>query len=320
MWKTIFRRVLLMIPQLFVLSVIVFIIAQLMPGDPFTGMIGPETDAATIAELREKAGLNDPYHIQYLRWIGNALQGNFGVSYTYKQSVTVVIGERIVNTFWLSLFTLILTYLIALPLGIIAGRFQNTWMDRLIIVYNFVTYAVPSFVFALLLLWAFGYSLGWFPTRGTVTSGLEPGTLTYLLDRIHHMILPGITLALVGTTGTIQYLRSGIIDAKGQDYVRTARAKGVPERVVYNRHIFRNALLPIASFLGYEITGLIGGAIITESVFTYPGMGSLFASSMEQRDYSVILALMLLFGFTTLLGTLLSDIIMAIVDPRIRIQ
>lgn len=134
------------------------------------------------------------------------------------------------------------------------------------------------------------------------------------------MILPAITMAILSTTVTIQYLRTGIIDAKSQDYVRTARAKGVPERVVYNRHIFRNSILPIASFLGYELTGLIGGSIFIENIFTYPGIGQLFFNSISSRDYSVILALLLVFGMGTLLGTLISDIIMSIVDPRIRVK
>jgi peptide/nickel transport system permease protein len=134
------------------------------------------------------------------------------------------------------------------------------------------------------------------------------------------MILPAITMAILSTTVTIQYLRTGIIDAKSQDYVRTARAKGVPERVVYNRHIFRNSILPIASFLGYELTGLIGGSIFIENIFTYPGIGQLFFNSISSRDYSVILALLLIFGMGTLLGTLISDIIMSIVDPRIRVK
>lgn len=320
MWKTILRRVLLMIPQIFILSVLAFLIAKMMPGDPFTGLITPETDPATIEALRQRAGFYDPLPVQYFRWIGKALQGDFGQSYTYKYAVTNLIGDRIGNTVWLSLLTLILTYAIALPLGMIAGRYQNSWADKLIVVYNFITYSIPTFVFALLLLWAFGYNLGWFPTRGSVDSGIAAGSLTYLINRFHHLLLPAITMAILSTTGTVQYLRTGVIDAKAQDYVRTARAKGVPENVVFNRHIFRNSLLPIAAFLGYEFTGLIGGSVFIENIFSYPGMGNLFVTSITSRDYSVILALLLLFGTATLLGTLLSDIIMSIVDPRVRVQ
>ena len=320
MWKTILRRVLLMLPQIFILSVLAFLIAKMMPGDPFTGLITPETDPNTIEALRVKAGFYDPLPVQYWNWISKAFRGDFGQSYTYKYEVTKLIGERIGNTVWLSLLTLILTYLIALPLGMIAGRFQNSWADKAIVVYTFITYSIPVFVFALVLLWLFGYTLGWFPTRGSVDSDVVAGTLAYYINKFHHMILPAFTMAILSTTGTIQYLRTGVIDAKSQDYVRTARAKGVPENVVFNRHIFRNSILPIAAFLGYEFTGLIGGSVFIENIFSYPGMGNLFVTSITGRDYSVILALLLLFGTATLLGTLLSDIIMSIVDPRVRVQ
>jgi oligopeptide ABC superfamily ATP binding cassette transporter, permease protein len=320
MWKTILRRVLLMLPQIFILSVLAFLIAKMMPGDPFTGLITPETDPNTIEALRVKAGFYDPLPVQYWNWISKAFRGDFGQSYTYKYEVTKLIGERIGNTVWLSLLTLILTYLIALPLGMIAGRYQNSWADKAIVVYTFITYSIPVFVFALVLLWLFGYTLGWFPTRGSVDSDVVAGTLAYYVNKFHHMILPAFTMALLSTTGTIQYLRTGVIDAKSQDYVRTARAKGVPENVVFNRHIFRNSILPIAAFLGYEFTGLIGGSVFIENIFSYPGMGNLFVTSITGRDYSVILALLLLFGTATLLGTLLSDIIMSIVDPRVRVQ
>ena len=320
MWKTILRRVLLMLPQIFILSVLAFLIAKMMPGDPFTGLITPETDPNTIEALRVKAGFYDPLPVQYWNWISKAFRGDFGQSYTYKYEVTKLIGERIGNTVWLSLLTLILTYLIALPLGMIAGRFQNSWADKAIVVYTFITYSIPVFVFALILLWLFGYTLGWFPTRGSVDSDVVAGTMGYYVNKFHHMILPAFTMAILSTTGTIQYLRTGVIDAKSQDYVRTARAKGVPENVVFNRHIFRNSILPIAAFLGYEFTGLIGGSVFIENIFSYPGMGNLFVTSIQGRDYSVILALLLLFGTATLLGTLLSDIIMSIVDPRVRVQ
>ena len=320
MWKTILRRVLLMLPQIFILSVLAFLIAKMMPGDPFTGLITPETDPNTIEALRVKAGFYDPLPVQYWNWISKAFRGDFGQSYTYKYEVTKLIGQRIGNTVWLSLLTMILTYLIALPLGMIAGRYQNSWADKAIVVYTFITYSIPVFVFALVLLWLFGYTLGWFPTRGSVDSDVVAGTLGYYVNKFHHMILPAFTMAILSTTGTIQYLRTGVIDAKSQDYVRTARAKGVPENVVFNRHIFRNSILPIAAFLGYEFTGLIGGSVFIENIFSYPGMGNLFVTSITGRDYSVILALLLLFGTATLLGTLLSDIIMSIVDPRVRVQ
>ena len=320
MWKTVVRRVLLMIPQIIILSVLVFSVAHFMPGDPFTGKITPDMGAEVVELLRERHGLNDPVPTQYARWVKNALQGDFGDSYTYKQPVTQLIGQSAQNTILLSLVSLVLTYLIALPLGVFAGRYNDSLFDKGVVIYNYISFAIPTFVLALLMLWIFGYQLGWFPTRGTVSVTLTQGTFEYYLDKARHLILPSITSALLGTTSIIQYLRSEVIDAKTQDYVKTARSKGVPENVVFNKHIFRNSALPIASTLGYQITFLIGGSVFIEQIFGYPGMGRLFIQSINSRDYSVITALVLLFGVATLFGTLLSDIIMSLVDPRIRID
>lgn len=320
MWKTIIRRILVMIPQLFVLSIIIFLLAQKMPGDPFSGLITPETDPARVEELREQAGLNDPAPVQYVNWIKNVAQGDFGKSYTYKRSVSSLIGERAYNTFLLSLLSVILVYALAIPLGVIAGRYKDSFIDKTIVLYSFVSYAIPTFVLSLIFLYVFGYQLSWFPTSGTVDVNITEGTFAYYWNRIHHMLLPAITYAILGTTGIIQYLRSEVIDAQTQDYVKTARSKGVPLRKVYTRHIFRNSLLPVAAFLGFTITGLLGGSIFIETIFGYPGMGQLFVNSVITRDYSVITTLVMLFGFLTLLGSLLSDIIMSIVDPRIRID
>ena len=251
MWKTVLRRVLVMIPQLFILSILIFILAKKMPGDPFTGLITPQTSPAVLEELRRKAGFYDPWHVQYIRWMGNAFKGNFGMSYTYKLPVSTLIGQRVNNTFILSLFSMTLTYMLAIPLGILSGRYQNSLLDRGVTLYNYVSYTIPTFVLSLIMVWFFGYTLGWFPTTGSVTIGLTPGTFRYFIDRIHHILLPAITYALLATTGTIQYLRNEIIDAKSLDYVKTARSKGVPENVVYSRHIFRNSILPIAAFFGY---------------------------------------------------------------------
>lgn len=320
MWKTIIRRVIFMIPQLFLLSLLIFIMAKNMPGDPFTGLITPETDPARIEELRQQAGFYDPWYVQYFHWITNVVRGDFGQSYTYKVSVSSLIGERGLNTFWLSLVSVMLVYALAIPLGVLAGRYQDTFLDKTIVLYSFISYAIPTFVLALIFLSIFGYRLQWFPTSGTVDIGLEAGTFAYYWNKFYHLLLPAITYAILGITGIVQYLRTEIIDAKTQDYVKTARSKGIPMNKVYSRHIFRNALLPIAAFLGFTITGLLGGSIFIETIFGYPGMGQLFVNSIMSRDYSVITALVLLYGFLTLVGSLLSDIIMSIVDPRIRIE
>lgn len=320
MWKTVVRRFLIMIPQLFVLSLLIFILAKLMPGDPFTGLITPDTDPNRIEELRELAGLNDPWYIQYIHWIANIFQGDFGDSYTFKVSVASLIGDRGMNTLWLSLVSVILTYLIAIPLGVIAGRYQNTLRDKSIVLYSFISYAIPTFVLALIFLYIFGYQLQWFPTSGTVDVSHDKGSMGYFWSKVYHLILPAVTYAVLATTGIIQYLRSEIIDSQTQDYVKTARSKGIPMKKVYTRHIFRNSLLPIAAFLGFSITGILGGSIFIETIFGFPGMGQLFIQSISARDYSVITTLIMLYGFLTLLGSLLSDIILSIVDPRIRIE
>lgn len=320
MWKTTLRRILIMIPQIVILSILVFILAKMMPGDPFSGLIDPNISPARIAELRQSLGLNDPWYIQYIRWIRNLFHGDLGISYTYKLKVTTLIGQRGYNTFILSLFSVILSYAISIPLGILAGRYNGSKFYKIVILYNYISYAIPTFVLSILMLWLFGYTLRLFPTSGSVDLGLKPGTFGYIINRFYHILLPSITYALLSTVGTIQYLRNEVIDSKQMDYVKTARSKGVPVNKVYTKHIFRNSLLPIAAFFGYTITGLLGGSVFIETIFGYPGMGQLFISSISSRDYSIITALILMYGILTLLGTLLSDIILSIVDPRIRIE
>ncbi|SFJ96851.1 peptide/nickel transport system permease protein [Marinilactibacillus piezotolerans] len=319
MWKTIFRRLLLMIPQIIILSILIFIIAEFMPGDPFTGMIDPNVDPAQLDVLRERYGLNDPLHVKYVRWVGNALQGDFGRSFNYKTSVLNVIGERLGNTVRLSLLSTILTYMIGLPLGILSGRYNDSILDKSVIIYNFVSFAVPTFVLALLMVYIFGFNLGWFPSRGSID--IQANTFwEQFWSRLYHLILPSITTAVLGTVSIIQYLRTEIIDAKVSDYVKTARSKGVPIEKVYSKHIFRNASLPIASGFGYTIVNLLTGSIFIERIFNYSGMGNLFLESINTRDYSVIFVLVLFYGILGLIGTLLSDLILMAVDPRIRID
>jgi ABC-type dipeptide/oligopeptide/nickel transport system permease component len=265
-------------------------------------------------------GIDNPWYIQYKDWIIGALQGDFGNSFTQKVAVTDLIGSRIWNTVWLSLFSTILIYLMGIPLGIWSGKYHDTVRDRIITGYTYIGFATPLFIFALLMLLVFGFMLRWFPTGGSVAPGLVPGTWDYILSKIYHLILPSFSIALIGLTGTVQYLRSEIIDTKQKDFVKLARSKGVTEKRLYNNHILRNSLMPIAALFGYEITLLISGSIFVESIFTYPGMGQLFVQSILTRDFSVVTAIVLLFGFAFIIGGLLSDIIMSIVDPRIRIK
>lgn len=320
MWKTIARRIFIMIPQLFLLSILVFLLAKAMPGDALTGLVDPSLDPAALEAQRERLGLNDPWHVQYWNWMIHALQGDFGQSFRFKMPVSELIGQRIFNTIWLSVATLILTYLIAIPLGITSGRYNDTWADRMITGYTYLGFAAPLFIFGLVMLWLFGFHFDWFPTGGSVKPGTEPGTAAYVFSKIYHLLLPALSMALITTVTTVQLLRSEIIDTKQRDFILTARAKGASESRVYNRHILRNSLLPIAAFFGYEITGLIGGTVFIESIFSYPGMGQLFLSSISLRDFSVVTALVLLYGLASILGALISDMILSIVDPRIRIK
>ena len=316
------RRTLIMIPQLLLLSLIIFMLAKAMPGDAVTGafMGNPDATPEQVEKIREKFGLNDPWYVQYGRWVGKAVQGDFGTSYVHSQPVTSLLSGRVANTLLLSLFTLIVSYLIAIPLGIIAGRWNESWADKMIVTYNYFAFATPTFVFALLLLFMFSFVLGWFPIGNSVDIRIEAGTWDYIVSKAHHLVLPVLAGALLSTVGTIQYLRNETIDTKLKDFVKTARAKGVPEGRVYTRHILRNSILPIAAFFGYEITGLIGGAIFIESVFSYPGLGQLFMQSISTRDFTVVTALVLISGTATIVGTMLSDIILSLVDPRIRID
>lgn len=318
----IMRRMAIMIPQLLLLSLIIFVLAKAMPGDAVSGAIqgNPDVSAEQLEEIRGKMGLNDPWYTQYSRWLGNFVQGDMGMSYVHQQPVTTLLAGRLGNTFLLSLATLIVSYLIAIPLGIVAGRWHQSWADKLIVGYNYFSIATPLFVFALLVLFVFGFYFNWFPLGGSVDIQAEGGSWEYVVSKARHLVLPTLSGALLATAGTIQYLRNDIIETKLKDFVKTARAKGVPERRVYTDHILRNSLLPIAAFLGYEITLLISGSIFIESIYSYPGLGQLFVQSISTRDFTVVSALVMISGAAVIVGTMLSDIILSIVDPRIRIE
>ena len=322
MYKTIIRRVLILIIQLFAISLFMFLIAYTIPGDVLTGLTeDPSISPQRLAEMRDQLGLNDPWPVQYGRWIsGIVLRGDFGHSFSHRRPVMDVIGERLSNTFMLGLFTMVLIYLIAIPLGIIAGRYNDKLIDRTIGVYTYIALAMPTVVLALIGLLIFGFRLQWVPIRGSVGVGLDSWTFEWILSRLHHMILPAVTAALLGTVGIIQYLRGEIVRYKYSDFVTTARAKGVPERKLYSRHILRNALIPIASNMGLAIVGLFVGAVFIEQIFSFPGMGRLFLDAITGRDFIIVNAIVMIISALTALGVLLSDIILTVVDPRIRIR
>jgi peptide/nickel transport system permease protein len=308
-------------PQLFLISVLVFVLAKAMPGDALSGLYqNPKVTSQRIEELREKLGINDSIPKQYARWISGVVHGNLGISLKHKLPVTTLILERLNNTALLGMVTVILIYIIAIPLGIIGGRYTNSIADKIITAYGFIGYATPVFIFALVMLYVFGYLLDLLPTGGSVDPLISSGTFAYYLSRLQHLILPALSEALISTVAITQLLRSEMIDNKFRDFTRTARSKGLPASRIYNVHVARNSIIPIAANIGYSITGIIGGTVIIESIYVYPGIGKLFLDSILMQDYPVITALVLLSSLATFLGTLISDIALSIVDPRIRIN
>ena len=322
MWKTVVRRLLIMIPQLIGLSLVMFILAQWMPGDALRGMIGPDVDGERLMEMRQDLGLNDPWHVQYVRWIRAIIfEGDFGRSISHNQPVTTIIGQNMMNTVRLSILTSVLVYLIAIPLGIIAGRRNGRWPDKIILFYTFLALSMPTIVLAVIMLLVFAFNLGWFPAMGSINimASMEGGWAA-IISRIHHLMMPALVGALLGVVGIIYFLRSEIVDNQESDYVNTARSKGVPENQVYTGHILRNSLLPIAGGLGASIATIFVGSVFIETVFTFPGMGQLFITSLTQRDWPVANTLIMFYAVVGVVAGLLADITIMIVDPRIRIK
>ncbi|WP_042141927.1 ABC transporter permease [Paucisalibacillus sp. EB02] len=319
MYKYIIRRILVFIPMLIVLSMIIFGLAKAAPGDPFTGrMLDPTIDPEVYEQQREALGLNDPVPIQYVNWASRMVTGDFGESMYYKgRSVASLIWERMPNTLYLGLFALAITLIVSIPIGIYSARNPYSIFDYGATTFGFFGLAVPNFFFGLIAIYLFAIKLGWFPSQGTIT-GTEVTGLQEFFDRIHHMVLPGITLGLAGTASYMRYMRSEVLDVLSSDYIRTAKAKGMSDRNVLYKHTLRNAMIPIITLMGFEFGALLSGAIITEQVFSYPGLGTLFINSITNRDYPIIMAIALLLGVTILIGNLLADIFYSIVDPRIR--
>ncbi|MDY7044681.1 ABC transporter permease [Virgibacillus sp. M23] len=321
MWKYCLRRILGMIPMLFLISIVVFTLAKMMPGDALSGEIDPlNTDPVYIEDMREKLGYNDPYHIQYGRWISDFIQGDFGRSVRYKMPVSDLIGEKLENTIFLGISALIITYFLSFTMGIFAGRKPYTIGDHIIGAANYFGMAIPSFVAGVFAIYFFSFHLGIFPSNGSVDITLQNGTVEYWLSKLHHVILPALVLGLLSTASYTQFLRNDIIENSRKDFVRTARAKGTSNRKIYHVHILRNSIIPLITFLGFDIVSLVSGAIITETIFTYPGIGQLFVQSVQTNDYAVLMALTMMFSCLVLVGNLVADILYGVVDPRIRLD
>lgn len=320
MYKYIIRRILIFIPMLFALTIIVFALAKAAPGDALTGrqLADPKIDPEVYEQQRESLGLNDPIPVQYWRWLSSTAQGDFGKSLVFNgRSVADLIKARLANTLYLGLFSLFITIIVAIPIGIYSARKPYSLLDYAATGFGFLGLAIPNFFFGLIAIYVLAINLGWFPSQGTL-SGPGVTGFTAFIDRMHHMILPGITLGLAGTATYMRYMRSEVLDVLGSDYIRTAKAKGMSDRNVLYKHTLRNALIPIITLLGFEIGVLLSGAVIIEQVFQYPGLGTLFISSVTNRDFPVVMAITLILGILILIGNLLADIFYSIIDPRIR--
>ena len=320
----IIRRVLWMLPLLIGVSVISFTLLKRAPGDPVSAILaGAARDGAGVSaedrdRLREQYGLNDPVYVQYFRWVGEVSSGNLGESTRSNAPVFDVIKQRLPNTIKLSGVALILTILIALPLGIISAVKQYSALDYILTFSGFAGISVPQFWLALMLLYVFALKLGWLPSFGMQSAYVDDGFVPHAIDSIKHYILPVTAITIVGLTGYMRYQRAAMLDVIRQDYVRTARAKGLSERKVILKHAWRNALIPIITLFGYVFVILVEGSIVVETIFSWPGMGLLAVDSLQQRDYPVVMAIVLLSSVLILVGTLLSDILYGIVDPRVR--
>ncbi|MEZ4570824.1 MAG: ABC transporter permease [Thermomicrobiales bacterium] len=320
----IIRRLLWMIPLLIGVSIISFTLLKRAPGDPVSAILagaareGQGITAEERDQLREQYGLNDPAYVQYFRWLGEVSQGNLGESTRSNAPVFDVIKQRLPNTVKLSLVAFILTIVIALPLGIISAVKQYSTLDYVLTFMGFAGISVPQFWLALMLLYVFALRLGWLPSFGMQSAYVDDGFMPHAIDAVKHYILPVTAITIVGLTGYMRYQRAAMLDVIRQDYVRTARAKGLSESKVILKHAWRNALIPIITLLGYVFVILVEGSIVVETIFSWPGMGLLAVDLLQQRDYPVVMAIVLLSSILILLGTLLSDILYAIVDPRVR--
>jgi peptide/nickel transport system permease protein len=322
MYRYIFRRLLMMIPLLIGITLISFTVIHLAPGEPtdLQTEMNPQASSDLQARLLKQYGLDKPLHEQYLHWLGRLVQLDFGNSFSQdNRPVFAKITERLPVTILLNLLSLLVILVVALPLGVISAVRRNSLFDRSATVLVFVGFAMPSFWLALLMMDWFGVRLGWLPVSGLKSLGYEYMTVPgQLLDRITHLIIPVFIAAIGGLAGFSRYMRSNMLDVVRQDYIMTARAKGLSERTVIYKHALRNALLPVITILGLSLPGLIGGSVIFETIFAIPGMGKLFYDGVMMRDYPLIMGVLVIGAVLTLAGNLLADISYALADPRIR--
>jgi peptide/nickel transport system permease protein len=306
------RRLVSIIPVLAVVALFVFFMLRLTPGDPAAVIAGDNATSDQIADIREKLGLNLPIWQQFGIWLGNMLQGNFGESFFFKKTVAELIAQRLEPTLALSVCTLILAVSTAVPLGVIAAYRQGSILDRVVMGFSVLGFSVPSFVIGYCLIYVFAIELGWLPVQGYTRIGTDFGAF------VERMILPSVTLGIIYVALIARITRASVLEVLNEDYIRTARAKGLSNRVVLMRHALRNAAVPILTVIGVGIALLIGGAVVTESVFGLPGLGRLTVEAVLSRDFPTIQAVILLFSVVYVLINLLIDICYTIFDPRIR--
>jgi peptide/nickel transport system permease protein len=303
MVRYIARRLLALIPILVGVSIIIFVVMRMVPGDPARQALGPEATGDQVALLHKEWGLDRPLPIQYERWVVRVAHGDFGRSTVSRVPVTTEIRARFPNTLWLTLASLIVSIVLGLATGIISAVRHNTLFDRGSMVVALLGICTPSFWLGLMLMLFFSVKLGWLPSFGK--GGLR------------HLVLPAMTLGVGSAAIIARVTRSSMLEVFSEDFIRTARSKGITERAVIVRHALKNALIPIITILGLEFGGLLAGAVVTETVFSYPGIGLLLINSINNRDFPIVQAALLLFALQFVLVNLIVDVIYARVDPRI---
>jgi peptide/nickel transport system permease protein len=318
MGRYIIRRVLQAIPLLFLVSIAMFGLIHLLPGGPIGVFLNPHLSAAGRQDLEARFGLNDPLPVQYIKWLLNAFQGNFGFSFVTNQPVTDVLAEHFPSTLELFTSALVVALIIAIILGTISAMRQNSATDYIVTTISYFGLSMPVFFFALILQEIFGVKLHILPTSGSFTAGVTFDAFNAAWDNLNHLLLPMFVLATGFIAEWSRYLRSSMIEVKKQDYIRTAQAKGVSTFAVLTRHALRNALIPLVTAVAIDFGAVAGGAAITESVFAWPGVGRLFIDSLDARDYPVLLAMLVIAAVAVIAANLIADILYAVIDPRIR--
>lgn len=314
MQQYILRRLIQMIFVLILFSVVVFTVLRLVPGDPVAAQLGLEASQEAYDQLRAEMGLDQPIYIQYLRWLQDISQGDFGTSWRSHQSALSLIQRRFPATIWLTVASIVVGLLISVPLGIVAGVRPNSWLAHFSTLFSLVGIAMPSFWLGLMLLLTLAVTLRWLPPSGYISPFEDP------VLGLKYLIMPAFTLGVGLAAPLTRFIRSGMLDVMNTDYVRTARAKGLTEQLVIFRHVIKNAMLSVVTIFGVLLGSLLGGSIITESVFNWPGIGTLLLQSIQQRDYGIVQGVVLFISLIFMVVNLLVDLTYAYLDPRIRYQ